>query len=68
MEVSLDEKIAYVNGYSSVNEFNLKTNKFLPNPYNENKEPLLWEAWEVGFNDAFDDTLELERGDWLWLK
>jgi hypothetical protein len=61
MEVSLDEKIAYVNGYSAVNELNLKTNKFLPNPYNEFKEPLLWEAWEVGFNDAFEDVMETEN-------
>ena len=58
---TLDEKIAYVNGYSAVNEYNLRTHKFLPNPYSDKAEPLLWEAWEVGFNDAFEDIVDMER-------
>jgi hypothetical protein len=59
MTPSIEERQAYVEGYSAVNHYNLKSNKFLPNPYAMFTEPLLWEAWEVGFNDAFDDEIQV---------
>ena len=62
LECSPEEKQAYVEGYSAVSQFNLKSHKFLPNPYEhlgKNFDPLLWEAWEVGFNDAFDDEMKI---------
>jgi len=59
MTPSIEERQAYVEGYSAVNHYNLKSHKFLPNPYAAVTEPLLWEAWEVGFNDAFDDEMNV---------
>lgn len=59
LECSPEEKQAYVEGYSAVTQFNLKSHNFLPNPYSAFKESLLWEAWEVGFNDAFDDEIQI---------
>jgi hypothetical protein len=58
---SLAERETYVQGYAAVNQHNLKSNKFLPNPYSEVTEALLWEAWEVGFNDAFQDEMVVLR-------
>jgi hypothetical protein len=59
MTPSIEERQAYVEGYSAVNHYNLKSHKFLPNPYASVTEQLLWEAWEVGFNDAFDDEMNV---------
>ena len=59
MTPSIEERQAYVEWYCAVNQYNLKSHKFLPNPYDAFKEPLLWEAWEVGFNDAFDDEINV---------
>lgn len=59
MTPSIEERQAYVEGYSIVNQFNLRSHKFPLNPYPAFKEPLLWEAWEVGFNDAFDDEIQI---------
>ena len=58
---SSEEKQAYFQGYCVVNQYNLKSHKFLPNPYAYAgfEEPLLWEAWEVGFNDAFNDEMQI---------
>lgn len=58
------ERQAYVEGYSAVTQYNLKSNKFLPNPYEfygKEFDSLLWEAWEVGFNDAFEDEVNVTR-------
>ena len=57
MTPSPEERQAYVEGYSAVTQFNLKSHKFLTNPYAAFREELLWEAWEVGFNDAFNDEM-----------
>ena len=59
MNPSIEERQAYVEGYSAVNHYNLKSHKFLPNPYNDISDQLLWEAWEVGFNDAFEDEINV---------
>ena len=60
---SSEERRAYVEGYSVVNQFNLKSHwqatEVPLNLYDAFKEPLLWEAWEVGFNDAFDDQMQI---------
>jgi len=56
-----EERQAYVEGYSAVTQYNLKSNKFLPNPYNDKTDQFLWEAWEVGFNDAFEDEVNVTR-------
>lgn len=59
---SLEERQSYIEGYSAVTQFNLKSHKFLPNPYEhlgQSFDPLLWEAWEVGFNDAFEDEMKI---------
>lgn len=58
---SLAEREAYVQGYTAVNQNNLKSHKFLPNPYDERSEALIWEAWEVGFNDVFEDEMTILR-------
>jgi len=62
MNPSLEERRAYVEGYSSVNQYNLKSRSFLPNPYEflgREFDSLIWEAWEVGFNDAFGDEMQI---------
>jgi hypothetical protein len=56
---SVEERQAYVEGYCAVNQYNLKSHKFLPNPHSAFTEQLLWEAWEVGFNDAFEDEMSV---------
>ena len=56
-----EERQAYVQGYAAVNKHNVKFHSFLPNPYSEVTEALLWEAWEVGFNDAFEDEVMVVR-------
>jgi len=55
----VQERQAYVEGYSAVTQYNLKSQKFLLNPYDDVKEQMLWEAWEVGFNDGFDDEMKV---------
>ena len=61
MTPSVEERQAYIEGYSAVTQFNLKSHKFLSNPYDDVKEQMLWEAWEVGFNDAFQDEMTVLR-------
>jgi hypothetical protein len=56
---SPEERQAYVEGYSAVTQFNLKSHKFLRNPYDDINQQMLWEAWEIGFNDAFDDEMKI---------
>ena len=57
-EPSPKEKNAYRLGYSVVNRKNIKNNYWTLNPFNIDRESLLWEAWEIGFNDAFNNQLE----------
>jgi len=61
MTPSVEERQAYIEGYSAVTQFNLKSHKFLSNPYDDVKGQMLWEAWEVGFNDAFQDEMTVLR-------
>lgn len=51
------EKEAYCYGYASVDYGVFELDIFPNNPYCNFRETLLWEAWEVGFNDAFEDAV-----------
>ena len=52
-----DEKLAYCYGYGALDYGIIELDIFPDNPYCNIRETLLWEAWEIGFNDAFDDVV-----------
>ena len=55
---SLREQQAYAMGYSAVENGVPTLDLFEDNPFDHIKDMLLWEAWEIGFNDAFDDYVK----------
>jgi hypothetical protein len=60
---SKEEREAYYLGYTSVDYGCMKTDMFPMNPYDDlwfpRSEYLLWEAWEIGFNDGFNDKVSM---------
>jgi hypothetical protein len=58
---SSEEREAYIHGYDAVGHGNFKLDLFPRNPYDNVAESLLWEAWEVGFNDSFEDEIKILR-------
>ena len=51
------EKEAYINGYTAVGFGDIELDIFPQNPFNDRVDRLLWEAWEIGFNDAYEDEV-----------
>jgi len=59
---SKEEREAYYFGYTAVDYGCMKLDLFPSNPYDlwfPRSQYLLWEAWEVGFNDGFEDKMEM---------
>ena len=53
-----EERSAYTYGFVAVDYGNLKTDRYPINPYDDIEQQNLWEAWEIGFNDAFENAVE----------
>jgi hypothetical protein len=53
------EREAYINGYSAIKFGDVRLDIFPENPFNDRADYLLWEAWEVGFNDAYEDEVTI---------
>jgi hypothetical protein len=54
-----DQRLAYRLGCSAVRAGNVKADVFLPNPYDFESEPDLFAYWELGFEDAYAEELEM---------
>jgi hypothetical protein len=61
MEITKEERDAYCLGYTSVDYGCMVTDRYPTNPYDPLSDDLLWEAWEVGFNDRFEDKVTVIR-------
>jgi len=54
------EREAYYLGRTSLEYSDIKTNMFFPNPYDPKREANLFIAWEIGFNDGFEEEISTE--------
>ena len=54
------EREAYYLGRTSLEYSDIKKNRFFNNPYDPVKETNLYTAWEIGFNDGFEEEITAE--------
>jgi hypothetical protein len=54
------EREAYYLGRTSLDYSEIKINMFFANPYDPNRERNLFTAWEIGFNDGFEEEISTE--------
>lgn len=54
------EREAYYLGRTSLEYSDIKINMFFPNPYDPKQEKNLFVAWEIGFNDGFEEEISTE--------
>ena len=57
-----DERDAYFMGRTAMEFGDFRHDKYPGNPYNDLKSPTLFTAWEIGFNDALDEQIEIDNG------